>query len=82
MNPLKFISALTLGLLLGGCATHQNNPIVNDYTFPPIPPRLRLLAVDRDKTELWQREDGTTFVRFETVGGAFKTYDANDKQLR
>ena len=65
--------AVFVTLSVAGCGTHGDNRLINDYTFPPISPRLVLLTVDKDGTELWQRENGTMFYRFEVTRNFYKT---------
>ena len=54
---------LVLSIFLTGCAS-------------PIPRTLRLIEVDAEKTEYWERPDGSRYIRFEMPDGTFRTMEA------
>ena len=56
-------SIFVLSIFLTGCAS-------------PAPRTLRLLEVDFEETEYWERPDGTRYIRFEMPDGTFRTMEA------
>lgn len=62
---LGSIFLFVLSIFLSGCTSVRPTPT------------YRLIEIDAEKTEYWERPDGTRFILFRLPSGAFKTMEAN-----